>query len=411
LLWRITNKFLKNKIRRNPKWLHSNTNTSKLRQLQFPVLSFTFIENTMRTQPLCPEEFEQAARRMGEQAAARSLEALPERALLARALHGKRVLATGATGFFGAWVHAALESLRLDGCDVELIRVSRDPEAFERRHPRWGAAPWASWIKAGAEDFGSIEPGAFDFCLHMAASSDAKTNALDPSAMILAAALGTDAMLRLCERAGARMLFASSGAVYGKRDAIAGAARESDASQSAPDPLDSAQAYGSSKRVAEALCAARSGAVACCVARPFAFLGPYLPLEAHFAAGNFLRDASRGLTILIHGDGKPSRSYMHPADMAAWLLWLMVFGPAGAAVNVGSPDALSVEALARLIAAKAGGPEPKILGASDGAPAHFYAPNVDKAQAMGLGLAHSLESSIETSLRWLELAPNGGWLG
>lgn len=334
-----------------------------------------------------------------------ALAALP--AGLGEALRGKTVLATGCSGFFGLWTLACLEALRRGGVDCRARVASRDPQRFEDSHPFWARSGSVSWIQAEASDLSAGVAGSFDFALHMAASSDAATNAADPVGMIERMVSGSCAMSRLCAGGGAPLLMVSSGAVYGRKEAALGPSKESDDGR-APPCLDARQAYGQAKRAAEAAVACQPG-LAWTVSRPFAFLGPHLPLDAHFAAGNFLRDAARGQAIEIKGDGAPVRSFMHPADLAAWQLWLMCLGPRGEAVNVGSDEAVGLGELAREIAFMAGAPEPRIWGAPGGA-AEGYVPDISKARSLGLRMAWGRGESIGQCLRWLSME-GGSWSG
>ena len=339
---------------------------------------------------------------------ARSAALVPDLPALVAALDRKRILASGATGFFGLWLHAAASYLRDLGCDVRLTRLSRSPQGFETRHPEWAALPWASWVVAEAGGFAEVEAGAFDLGLHMATSSDAASNHADPGRLIADMLSGMSGMLDLCEAAGARLLMVSSGAVYGKRVSGDRPFAEDDTARLAPDPLDPMLFYGEIKRMCESMCATRGQSVEFAVARPFSFLGPFLPLGTHFAAGNFLADAAQRRVITIRGDGTPLRSYMHPADMICWLLWSLVFTPAGSALNIGSPQAVSLAELASLMAHESGAPPPAILG-QPGGRGDSYLPDVTRAHAAGLRAAFSLEDIVRDSLTWLAASGSADW--
>jgi len=122
-------------------------------------------------------------------------------------------------------------------------------------------------------------------------------------------------------------------------------------SRLAADPLDPKNAYASGKRAAEALFALAEHEGVCrpTVARLFAFSGRHLPLEQHFALGNFVRDALHQRPIRIRGDGLTVRSYLDGDDMARWILAALAGPPHSKVAHVGSEVPISIRNLAELV--------------------------------------------------------------
>jgi nucleoside-diphosphate-sugar epimerase len=137
------------------------------------------------------------------------------------------------------------------------------------------------------------------------------------------------------------------------------------------------------------------------IARPFAFLAPGLPLEAHFAAGQFIRDALEGRPLRIQGDGRPLRSYLYGTDLARWLWSLLLRGQPGRAYNVGSDRAVSIAELARIVAQAAGGLPVTTAQAPGAGPAPAYVPSVRRVrEELGLVPTVPLEEAVRKSLAW-----------
>jgi dTDP-glucose 4,6-dehydratase len=150
-----------------------------------------------------------------------------------------------------------------------------------------------------------------------------------------------------------------------------------------------------------ALAHARDGLEAT-VARVFTVVGPLVPLDMHFAIGNFLRDGLAGGPVLVGGDGTPYRSYIHMADLTAWLWSLLASGRPGRAYNVGSDQALTIAELASKIAGVFGvevriarQPVPRQL-------APRYVPSTQRARdELGLVAWLGLDEAIARTVHWL----------
>lgn len=245
---------------------------------------------------------------------------------------------------------SVLEANRLLGTRIRLDVVSRDPEAFARREPEIAAQAEVRLRRGDVTD--PIATGErYDAIVHAATPARADLLRDAPHQMLEIILRGSRNVAELAEFCGSvPTLFTSSGAVYGR----SGSADDvSETSSAAPDPTDAGSAYAEGKRCGELMCAiaaerSRGRAV---IARLFAFVGPYLPLDRHFAIGNFLGDRLAGRNIEVGGDGTAIRSYLYALDMVVWLWALFARAPSRRAYNVGSDFAIGIADLARRIAA------------------------------------------------------------
>jgi nucleoside-diphosphate-sugar epimerase len=292
------------------------------------------------------------------------------------ALKNQRLFLTGGTGFFGTWLLAALA--RADdelGLALEVTALSRDPAGFLEKFPEAGRF---NFIPGDVIDF-SPGSGRFDFVLHAATDTVIAPEREEERSRVIIE--GTRRVAAL----GGRLLNISSGGVYGP----ATGKREGASEEDEPAPVT---AYGRAKLEAEKI-----GGV---VARAFAFLGPWLPMDAHYAAGNFLRDARAGGAIVVRGDGTALRSYLYPTDLATWLLALLVRGREGRAYNVGSDEVVSTGELARRIAgACTPAPTVTIQSAQPHGPQNIYLPDIARARGeLGLEVRVKLDEAIRRTL-------------
>lgn len=314
-------------------------------------------------------------------------------------LRGQRIFITGGTGFVGCWLLEALLWAEQEmSLGLELAVLTRNAAAFRTKAPHLAGHPAVTLVEGQVSDLSALH-GPYDSIVHAA------TDVVQPhqsSAVVYQQIVdGAKQTLALAERCGARRyLLTSSGAVYGRQDPLVSHRPDDDPGLPSED-----DAYGRGKRTAEACmfeCAAQHG-LSATSARIFALLGPYLPLNAQFAVGNFIADALASRPIAVRGDGTACRSYLYGADLAVWLLTILTRGVAGQSYNVGSEHAVSIGELAEHVAAQMPDEIPVHIAqcAEPGSLPQRYVPSTAKARA-ALGLAEftDLITALEKTIAW-----------
>ena len=357
------------------------------------------IQETMSTKPLSPNDL---------------AEVLEHARPAFESLRGARLFITGGTGFFGHWLLETLlfahDQLSLN---VNATVLTRDAAAFAGRSPHIAQHAAIHLLQGDICNF-PFPSEEHTHVLHAATDSGGKQTArpaYDLAENILA---GTQHVLRFARETGAkRLLYTSTGAVYGRSTTLK---HTPETYTGGPDPLQIASSYDEAKRMAEHLCVAYAHGTSLqpVLARCFAFVGPHLPLDAHFAIGNFIGAALRGERIHIHGDGTPRRSWLYMSDLAAWLWTMLAAGEANRAYNVGSDEGCTIYEAAQLTASVL---RPSIGGSlgldiqvdgvpNSGAPLNSYVPAIQRAGSeLGLQVHVSLAEAIRRTAAWHGFTP------
>jgi nucleoside-diphosphate-sugar epimerase len=322
------------------------------------------------------------------------------------------MLITGGTGFMGTWL-AEMVSYLNDAHDfhIRLMLLSSRASNFTARVPQIALR---SDVKLIERDIRNLRDLAEDvnWVIHAAANPDSRHHASDPQRTVEVIVNGTSSVLEYATRLPDLRMFlnVSSGNVYGAQPwDLSGLSEDSFGGL---DCSSLNATYAEAKRIGETLCTIyrNQHRLPLVNARPFAFIGPYQLLDRPWAINNFIRDSLRGGPIRILGDGETVRSYMYPADMAWWILNILVRGRTGSSYNIGSPQGVTLNQLAEKIATKFPHP-PKILSglsSDERMKRTKFVPDISLAQkSLGLKLKVDLDTAIQRTIQWNKLLTVG----
>lgn len=311
------------------------------------------------------------------------------------------LLIIGGTGFFGKSI---LTFLLSNSHSINSITIAgRSAKNFEKLYPAYGDISNINFqVVDILENLGELS-GTFTHIIHAAADSTNVTHLsyMDRYNQIINGTLSVLEFLRH-KHPNAKLLYISSGGVYGNMPTHMNAFKED--CMTSHDPINPSNVYSISKRSAENLCAIYSEAYSCniSIARCFSFSGVDLPLDVHFAIGNFVHNAISNEDILIHGDGLSVRSYLDQNDLAEWILTICKKDNFDLNVyNIGSDEKIDIKSLANLVVKVSNkNINVKILNKKDNSlKKSVYIPDITKIKnTMNLEIKTSLKESIKNMI-------------
>jgi len=266
-------------------------------------------------------------------------------------LSGQSIFVTGGSGFFGsALLNSLLESNKKRNLNINITVLTRDIYSFTINNPKIANSKCIKLIEGNVINF-DFPNEKFSKIFHLATTSAAETYNGEPQLNKYKTLVdGTERVLQFAVSCKAdKVIFTSSGVVYGELPQGMKSVKEG--YLGAPNTTLPSSALAQGKRSAEFLISYYADLYGFdyVIARCFSFVGPFLPLELHYAIGNFVFDALYSDTIKIKGDGTPLRSYLDVNDLIIWLLRLSSTTCKHKIYNVGSDQSLTILDLAKKI--------------------------------------------------------------
>jgi UDP-glucuronate decarboxylase len=191
-------------------------------------------------------------------------------------------------------------------------------------------------------------PLAVDEIYNLACPASPPQYQADPVHTMLTNVVGTNHLLALAARNGARLVQASTSEVYGDPEQHP----QQEDYRGHVSSTGPRACYDEGKRAAESLCFdyLRLGRADVRVARIFNTYGPRMRADDGRIVSNLICQALAGDTLTIYGSGEQTRSFCYVSDLIRGLVALMETREnPGLPVNLGNPVERSIQQIAALV--------------------------------------------------------------
>lgn len=251
-------------------------------------------------------------------------------------IKGKRFFITGATGMIGNVIVDVLQLLNSErnyGMDITVLTRNAE-KAAKRFTPSGNGAPEIKYLE---QDITAPFPNDLraDYIFCAASTSHPLAFSQDPFGTIEINLAGTRNCIQLAKNNnGARVVFFSSGEIYGENKNGLECFREEDCGYINCNNMRAC--YNESKRLCECLMqtALQKYAIDFVTVRMSRIFGPTMLMEDSKASSQFIKNALAKQDIVLKSDGKQRFSYVFVPDVVTGIFTVLLKGNSGEAYNI-----------------------------------------------------------------------------